>query len=69
MKLKVFYPQLTAMDRVRSSCPKSIGTLRVLDDVRVLTLLINHTESMTKASSLLLKNIKVQEKIIHRLSA
>ena len=29
--LKVFYPQLTAMDRVRGSCPKSIGTLGVLD--------------------------------------
>ena len=57
------------MDRVRDKGPKSIGTLGVLDDVRVLTLLINNTESMTKASSLILKTSKSQEKIIHRLAA
>ena len=27
------FPQLTAMDRVRGSCLKSIGTLGVLDDM------------------------------------
>ena len=50
------------MDRVRDRSPKSIGTLRVLDDVRVLTLLIINTKSMTKASGLILKSIKIQER-------
>ena len=52
---------VTSYGQGQGQSPKSIGTLGVLDNVRVLTLLITNTMLMIKALGLLFKH-QIQER-------